>query len=452
MNRTRILVVDDEHAVMQSLVVWLKKSGYMVNGAASGPEALKLFEASPFDLVFLDMKMPEMDGLDVLRAVKESYPKTLVVMMTAYGSIETAVEAMKNGASDYLMKPLDPDLLEPLIVRLLQLRELVEENMMLRERLFEVTRFENFIGGSEAIKPVFRLISDVADTNSSVLITGETGTGKEVVAKTIHAISARKDAPFIAVNCGAFPEHLLESELFGHERGAFTGASQARRGRLELCRGGTLFLDEIGDISWRMQVDLLRVLEEKQFYRLGGETPINVDFRLITATNRDLSKAVAAGEFRADLFYRLNVIAIHVPPLRERTGDVSLLADYFLKRFNSEMKKNIKSLSRQAVEFLNSYSWPGNVRELQNAIERAVVLCKGHQIGVEELEFLHADGRIPQTDLALEQVIREHIERVMNAHNGNISRCAEILGMHRSTLHKKLKEYRLVSGVPDPAQ
>ena len=442
-QKPSILVVDDEYAVMQSLLVWLKKSGYLVRGAGAGAEALERLGEFPFDLVFLDMKMPEMDGLEVLRRIKENYPGTLVVMMTAYGSIESAVDAMKEGASDYLLKPLDPDMLEPLIARLLQLKELLEENVLLREHLSEVSRFENFIGGSDSIKEVFELIRDVAGTNSSILITGETGTGKELVAKTIHAVSQRSDSPFIAVNCGAFPEHLLESELFGHERGAFTGATQARRGRLELCRGGTLFLDEIADIPLRMQVDLLRVLEEKRFYRLGGETPIDVDFRVITATNRDLRQAVDAGTFRADLFYRLNVISIHVPPLRERTGDVYLLAHYFLNRFSNETKKNIDSLSRGAMEFLNGYDWPGNVRELQNAIERAVVLCKRRQIEIEDLAFLRIGSPGVSTDLTIDQLVREHIERVLKAHNGNISRSAEVLGMHRSTLHKRIKEFRL---------
>ncbi|MHC1724506.1 MAG: sigma-54 interaction domain-containing protein [Syntrophobacteraceae bacterium] len=314
-----------------------------------------------------------------------------------------------------------------------------------------MTRFENFIGQSDAIQKVFQLIRDVALTNSSVLITGETGTGKEVVAKTIHAVSTRSDAPFIPINCGAFPEHLLESELFGHERGAFTGAHQVKRGRLELCRGGTLFLDEIADISARMQVDLLRVLEEKRFYRVGGESPIDVDFRVVAATNRDIKQAIETGAFRSDLFYRLNVISIQVPPLRDRKGDVPLLAQYFLERFSHETKKNVDSLSREALDFLNGYSWPGNVRELQNAIERAVVLCKRRQIGVDDLSFLQTGAPGISTDLTVEQMVQIHIERVLKARDGNISKAAEVLGIHRSTLHKKLKEYGIAAPSQDAA-
>ncbi len=436
-----ILVVDDEYAVRESLLAWIRKSGYRAKGAGSGKEALESLEGVPSDIVLLDIKMPGMDGIEVLRRIKKSYPRTLVVMMTAYASIESAVDAMKIGASDYLIKPLDPDLLDPLIVRLLQVRKLLDENVFLREQLFKNTRFENFVGQSEAIQKVFHIIHDVAVTNSSVLITGETGTGKEVVAKTIHAVSPRGNAPFVAINCGAFPEHLLESELFGHERGAFTGAHQVRRGRLELCRGGTLFLDEIADISPRMQVDLLRVLEEKNFYRVGGETPIEVDFRIIAATNKDLRQAIAEGNFRSDLFYRLNVISIHVPPLRERQGDVALLAQHFLGRFSIETNKNIDSLSREALDFLNGYSWPGNVRELQNAIERAVVLCKRRQIGIEELAFLRPADDARAADLTVDQVVRNHIELVLESSGGNISKAAETLGIHRSTLHKKIKEY-----------
>lgn len=440
-----ILVVDDEYAVRQALLIWLKKSGYPVEGAGSGEEALEKLGAAPFDFVLLDIKMPGIDGLETLKLIKETYPGTLVVMMTAYASIESAVEAMKLGASDYLIKPLDPELLDPLLMRLLQVRKIYEENALLREQLSAATRFENFVGQSEAIRGVFQMVRDVAAAGSSVLITGETGTGKEVVARTIHAIGPRRDAPFIPVNCGAFPEHLLESELFGHEKGAFTGAHQIRRGRLEICRGGTLFLDEIADISARMQVDLLRVLEEKRFYRVGGETPIDVDFRVIAATNRDLMQAVEDGSFRRDFYYRLNVVSIHVPPLRDRGGDVPLLAKYFLDRFRNEMKKNVDCLARDAVDFLNSYHWPGNVRELQNAIERAVVLCKRREIRQEDLEFLSSRGPSVSPDRTVEQVVREHIESVLKAKGGNISRAAETLGMHRSTLHKKIKEYGIAA-------
>ena len=325
-----ILVVDDEFAVQQALRAWFLKSGYETAVAGSGEEAVKKLQEVPFDVIFLDIMMPGMDGLEALRQIKSAYPASVVVMMTAYASIESAIDAMKLGASDYLLKPLDPDLLDPLVARLLQYRELLEENLLLKDRMSKMVRFENLIGKSPAMQRVFDMIRDVALAESPVLITGDTGTGKELVAKAIHAVSPRCDAPFIAFNCGAFSENLVESELFGHERGAFTGAVHTRKGRLELCSGGTLFLDEIGEISLRMQVDLLRVLEEKKFFRVGGERHIEVDFRVIAATNRDLPSAIEAGRFRADLYYRLNVFSIHVPPLRERVEDISLLAQYFL--------------------------------------------------------------------------------------------------------------------------
>ncbi|MBC7358536.1 MAG: sigma-54-dependent Fis family transcriptional regulator [Desulfacinum sp.] len=436
-----ILIVDDEFSVQESLRVWFQKSGYEAEGAASGQEALEKLSREAYDIVFLDIMMPGMNGLEALRRIKEEYPGTLVVMMTAYASIESAVEAMKEGASDYLLKPLDPDLLDPLIARLMHMKELMDENVLLREQVSSMVRFENLVGRSRAMERIFAMIRDVAPTDSPVLITGETGTGKEMVAKAIHAVSPRADAPFVAVNCGAFPEHLLESELFGHEKGAFTGATQARKGRLELCHGGTLFLDEIGEISPRMQVDLLRVLDEKRFFRVGGEKPIQVDFRVIAATNRDLSKAIAEGRFRSDLFYRLNVISIHVPPLRERVDDIPLLATHFLKRYSRETNKQVDAVSREAMELLKSYSWPGNVRELQNAMERAVVLAKKRRIGLEDLAFLQAPPPLPSADMTLEEVERRHIERVLRSQSGNISRAAEILGIHRSTLHKKVQHY-----------
>jgi two-component system response regulator HydG len=439
-----ILIVDDEYAVQESLKVWFQKSGYAARGVGSGEEALQVLEEDPYDLVFLDIMMPGMNGLEALRHIKQNYPATLVVMMTAYASIESAVEAMKEGASDYLLKPLDPDMLDPLVTRLTQYKELLEENIMLREQVSRMVRFENLVGQSPAMQRVFNMIRDVAPTDSPVLITGETGTGKEMVAKAIHAVSPRCDAPFVAVNCGAFSEHLLESELFGHEKGAFTGAMHMRKGRLELSHGGTLFLDEVGEISARMQVDLLRVLEEKRFYRVGGEKPIETDFRIIAATNRDLKQAIAEGSFRSDLYYRLNVISIHVPPLRERTEDIPLLAQHFLQRFRREINKPVDAISHEALDFLCRYPWPGNVRELQNAVERAVVLSRKRRLGVEAFSFLHkAEASVPTADQTLDEVVRDHIKRVLAAQGGNISKAAEVLGIHRSTLHKKIKLYGL---------
>lgn len=443
MGQPSILVVDDEFAVQQALKAWFSKSGYETHTADSGEAALSKLEEVPFDVVFLDIMMPGLNGIETLEEIKKRYPSTIVVMMTAYASIESAVEAMKLGAGDYLVKPLDPDLLDPLVARLLKYRELLQENVLLRDQISRMVRFENLVGKSDAMQAVYTMIRDVAGSDASVLITGETGTGKELVAKAIHAVSPRCEAPFIPINCGAFPEHLLESELFGHEKGAFTGAAFARKGRLELCSGGTLFLDEIGEITPRMQVDLLRVLEDKRFYRVGGERPIEVDFRVIAATNRDLQQAIQDGTFRADLYYRLNVVSIQVPPLRQRIDDIPLLAQHFLDRFSRETNKNIDSISREAMELLCSQSWQGNVRELQNAIERAVVVCKKRQVDVEDLAFLQCSTAPPSADQSLEQVIREHIQRVLKAQGGNISKAAQVLAIHRSTLHKKLKEYGL---------
>ena len=445
MGQPSILVVDDEFAVQQALKAWFSKSGYETHTADSGEAALSKLEEVPFDVVFLDIMMPGLNGIETLEEIKKRYPSTIVVMMTAYASIESAVEAMKLGAGDYLVKPLDPDLLDPLVARLLKYREILQENVLLRDQISRMIRFENLVGKSDAMQAVYTMIRDVAGSDASVLIIGETGTGKELVAKAIHAVSPRCEAPFIPINCGAFPEHLLESELFGHEKGAFTGAAFARKGRLELCSGGTLFLDEIGEITPRMQVDLLRVLEDKRFYRVGGERPIEVDFRVIAATNRDLQKAIQDGTFRADLYYRLNVVSIQVPPLRQRIDDIPLLAQHFLDRFSRETNKNIDSISREAMELLCSQSWQGNVRELQNAIERAVVVCKKRQVDVGDLAFLQCSMAMPSADLALEQVIREHIQRVLKAQGGNISKAAQVLAIHRSTLHKKLKEYGLES-------
>lgn len=443
MSQPSILVVDDEYAVRQALKAWFSQSGYDTDTADSGAEALKKLEDAAFDVVFLDIMMPGMNGLETLEEIKKRYPSTIVVMMTAYASIESAIDAMKKGAGDYLMKPLDPDLLDPLVARLMRYRELMQENVLLRDQISRMVRFENLVGRSPAMQGVYAMIRDVALSDASVLITGETGTGKELVAKAIHAVSPRCEAPFIPVNCGAFPEHLLESELFGHEKGAFTGAAFSRKGRFELCAGGTLFLDEIGEVTPRMQVDLLRVLEDKQFYRVGGERAIEVDFRVVAATNRDLKQAVQQGSFRADLYYRLNVVSIHVPPLRERVEDIPLLAQHFLDRFSRETNKNIDSISKESLDFLRNYPWPGNVRELQNAMERAVVLCKKRQIGLGDLSFLQCGVVAPSVGETLDHVIRSHIQRVLEANAGNISRTAQVLGIHRSTLHKKIKEYGL---------
>jgi len=442
-DKVRILVVDDELVIRESLHGWLKKSGYQVETAEGGSAALAMLEKIPYDLLFLDIMMPVMSGIEVLEVVKEEYPQTLVVMITAYGSVETAVQAMKRGAVDYLMKPFDPDQLSLLTEKLMQQKRIIDENIFLREQMAEAIRFENLVGASHAMQKLFTMIQDVAQSDSPVLITGETGTGKELVAKAIHAKSARCNGPFIAVNCGAFPEHLLESELFGHERGAFTGAHRAKKGRLDLAHHGTFFLDEVGTVPLKMQVDLLRVLETKEFHRLGGTTEIAVDFRTIAATNRDLQQAIKKGEFRQDFFYRLNVISMHIPPLRERRDDVPLLAEHFLDRYSRETNKDIDTISKEAMALLKKYDWPGNVRELENAIERAVVICKKRRLGPEEFSFLAPHLLAAEETYSLEKTQIAHLQKVLKEFDWNITKAAQALEINRVTLHKKIKKYDL---------
>jgi len=442
-DKISILVVDDELVIRESLHGWLKKSGYRVDTAEGGSSALAMLEKTPYDLLFLDIMMPVMSGIEVLEVVKEDYPQTLVVMITAYGSVETAVQAMKRGAVDYLMKPFDPDQLSLLTEKLMQQKRIMDENIFLREQIAEAIRFENLVGRSEAMQELFTMIQDVAESDSPVLITGETGTGKELVAKAIHAKSARCNGPFIAINCGGFPEQLLESELFGHERGAFTGAHRAKKGRLDLAHRGTLFLDEVGTVPLKMQVDLLRVLENKEFHRLGGTTEIEVDFRTIAATNRDLQQAIKKGEFRQDFFYRLNVISLHIPPLRERRDDIPLLAEHFLDRYSRETNKGIDTISKEAMALLRQYDWPGNVRELENAIERAVVIGKKRRLDLEEFSFLAPHLSAAAETYSLEKTQIAHLLRVLKEFNWNITKAAQALEINRVTLHKKIKKYDL---------
>ena len=442
-DKVRILVVDDELVIRESLHGWLKKSGYQVDTAEGGSAALAMLEKTAYDLLFLDIMMPVMSGIEVLEVVKEDYPQTLVVMITAYGCVETAVQAMKRGANDYLMKPFDPDQLSLLTEKLMQQKRIMDENIFLREQMAEAIRFENLVGRSEAMQELFTLIQDVAESDSPVLITGETGTGKELVAKAIHAKSARCNGPFIAVNCGGFPENLLESELFGHERGAFTGAHRAKKGRLDLAHHGTLFLDEVGTVPPKMQVDLLRVLETKEFHRLGGTAEIEVDFRTIAATNRDLQQAIEKGEFRQDFFYRLNVISLHIPSLRERRDDIPLLAEHFLDRYSRETNKDIDTINKEAMGLLRQYDWPGNVRELENAIERAVVIGKKRRLDPEEFSFLAPHLSAAAETYSLEKTQVAHLFKVLKEFDWNITKAAQALEINRVTLHKKIKKYDL---------
>ena len=442
-----VLVVDDELSVRVSLQGWLKKFGCEVDVAEDGPAALKMTDEHLYDLILLDIKMPGMSGVEALKKIKEDSPGTIVVMITAHGSVESAVESMKIGASDYLMKPFDPPQLSLLLEKTTQQRRLIDENRLLRERFENRSGFHNLIGSSEAMNGVFRMIRDVAESDSSVLLRGETGTGKELVAKAIHALSGRSFAPFVAINCGAFTENLLESELFGYEKGAFTGAQGPRKGRLEMANGGTLFLDEVAEISAKMQVDLLRVLQEKQFHRLGNPNPIPIDFRLISATHTDLEERMGKGAFRRDFYYRINVISIEIPPLRERREDIPLLAECFLDRYARETAKRFSGISKEAMRLLMEYDWPGNVRELENVMERAVVLAKKAHIRPENLPFPDGRGQRPLSDSSLQTIIKDHIGGVLERSEWNLSRAADILGINRATLYRKMEKYNITRPV-----
>ena len=444
MGKTKILIVDDELIMRESLSGWLERDGHYIETATSGEEALRKLKTTRFDILLVDIKMEGMSGMDVLRHARENDPDVAIIMITAYGSISSAIEAMKNGASDYLLKPFDPNELGVLIEKIIKNQARVLENMYLKEQHKDRTRFESMIGQSKPMQEVFDLIGNVAPMNSTVLITGETGTGKGLAAKAIHTNSPRSQGPFVVVNCGAIPEHLMESELFGHQKGAFTDAKEMKKGRLELGHGGTLFLDEIGEISMRMQIDLLRVLEDRVFYRVGGTQPIEADFRVISATNRNLPEAIKAGIFREDLYYRLNVISFKMPSLRERKEDIPLLARHFLFRFSKETNRPVERIGREAMDEMMLHEWPGNVRELENAIERAVVVGKGSTVSAGDLPFFRADDSVHPRNDSLREVEKAHIASILDANHWNIARSAKRLGIDRSTLYSKIKSYRIL--------
>ena len=439
----RVLVVDDEPMVCLALTNWLEEENYFAQAVEDGPQAVKAVRGENWDIVLLDLRMPGMDGLEVLKEVKEIAPQTVVIMMTAYASIPGAVQAMKEGAYDYIVKPLDVDQLTLMLKRIVEHQQLITENILLRKRLTEQYEFEDIIGRSEAMQEVFSMIKAVTDTNATVLITGETGTGKELVARAIHSNSSQRYGPFVATSCGALPETLLESELFGYEKGAFTGADRTKKGRFELANGGTLFLDEVGDISMKTQIKLLRVLQEKSFSRLGGTEQIKVDVRLISATNRDLVAAIEEGSFRSDLYYRLNVVSIQLPPLRDRKDDVPLLAAHFINKYNVEFNKKFDRVDRKAMDFMMDYHWPGNVRELENVIERALVIDQGPQVQVKHLPFCNVESPLTEEPQSLQEVERIHIEKMLQKNDWNIAKTARLLNIDRTTLHKKIKKFGL---------
>ena len=442
-EKMSIMVVDDEEIVRESLFHWFKKYGHMVETASSGFEALDKLETYPFQLLFVDIKMPGMDGIELLEKVKTEYPDTIVIIITAYGSIESAVKAMRIGASDYLLKPFKPDQLSLVMERISHQKKLLFEHDYLKGRLEKITRFDNIIGQSPAMEHIFDLIPEVAQSDSSILLIGETGTGKELVAKAIHAKSRRAHLPFIAINCGALPDTLLESELFGHQKGVFTGATHARKGFLEVVSGGTLFLDEIGEISTKMQIDLLRVLEEKKITSIGSREPVDVDFRLISATSQDLGKGITDGSFREDFFYRINVIMIDIPPLKKRKEDIPLLIHHFLEKYGHETTKQVDRVTRDATELLKRYDWPGNVRELENAVERAVVLSQSRTLGIKDFAFLRSSPAALSRPLSLQEVEKQHIQQILEEYNWNVTQASKALEINRVTLHKKIKRFNL---------
>ena len=441
-----ILVVDDEASIRESLKDWLMEDGYSVALAIDGEDAILRVEASQYDVILLDLKMPGIDGLETMRRIKEISPDSEVLMMTAYAAVDTAVLAMKEGAFDYLVKPFDPDEIELQIKKILAHKEVILENILLRKRLEEQTQYDEIIGKSPAMQEIFDLIDRVASSDSTVLITGESGTGKELVAKAIHGNSGRCYMPFVAVNCGALPDSLLESELFGYEKGAFTGADHAKRGRFEMAQSGTILLDEIGDISLKTQVDLLRVLQQKEISPLGSESPIEVDVRILAATNRDLDASIKKGDFREDLFYRLNVISIHMPPLRERKEDIPLLANAFVKQQCMKMNREIVKISPPALRQLMDYHWPGNVRELENIIERALVIGAGKEILTDDLPFSRTDARVSDSPKSLKMMERAHILRILELTEWNISKAAREMDIDRQTLYNKMNKYAIKRG------
>ena len=444
MSARRILIVDDELSVRSSLEEWFKEDGFQVHTAEDGQAALRAMDKGPFDIVLLDLKMPGMDGIAVQKRVREIDPAATIIILTAYASVETAVEALKLGAYDYVTKPVDPDDLSNLVKNALQARELAEENVRLREKVSELTPDEPILAVSARMEHVLEMVRTVAETDSSVVITGESGTGKELVARSIHVHSRRRFFPLVAVNAGSIPETLLESELFGHEKGAYTGAQYRRKGKIELANGGTLFLDEIGDITAKTQIDLLRVLETHRFTRLGGNQEIASDFRLICATHQDLEKLVAEEKFREDLFYRINVFSIHIPPLRERPEDILPLANFFVQKYARAMGRRPLKLSKEAEAVLLAYRWPGNVRELENAVERAMVIGRGPAMQVQDLPVSarNGAGEEPQAR-SLAALEKEHIARVLGDSGGNVTQTAKVLGIDRATLYNKLKRYGL---------
>ena len=442
MTNGKLLIVDDELSVRDSLAKWFGEEGYEVATAESANQALTRVAEQVFDVALVDIKMRGIDGIELQRRLHEICPDMLVIIMTGYASVETAVVALKNGAYDYVNKPLDPEETAHLVANAMTHRKTQQENVRLKQTVAEITHPSEIVGQGAAMKRVFDAIETVAPTDATVLITGESGTGKELVARAIHAGGSRRFHPLVVIHCGALTESLLESELFGHEKGAFTGAQYRKKGKFEIAEGGTVFLDEIGDISLKTQTDLLRVLQEREFVRVGGNQTIRVDFRCVAATNKNLEQLIEEGKFRPDLFYRLNVFHIELPPLRVRREDIPLLVNHFVGKFSTEMNKKITRVAPAAMNLLQQYHWPGNVRELENAVERAMVVAQEPELREQDFTLKAKNGSVSNGDVrSLEDVERAHILRVLEECGGNQTRTAEVLGIDRVTLHHKLKKY-----------
>jgi len=442
-GQATILIVDDEFAVRDSLTHWFHKDGHIVHAAESATEALKMLQNHHIDVALLDIKMPGMDGMELQGRIHTIDPELAVIMITAFASVDTAIRALKQGAFDYVTKPIDPDELSHLVSKALEQNRLRKENTRLRDRMDDLVKPETIIGESAPIRKVLELINHVSKSDATVLILGASGTGKELIARALHANSSRRYFPIVPVNCGALPNDLLESELFGHEKGAFTGAQQRRKGRLEMADGGTLFLDEIGAINPKTQVDLLRVLETKEFTRVGGSRPVRVDFRVICATNENLIQAVQDGRFREDFYYRINVFTIEAPSLRDRMSDVPLLAAHILGRLSLQMDKRMQGFTPEAMELLMEYGWPGNVRELGNAIERAMVVGSPPLIRAEDLPLRKSTDFARAAGSSLADVEKNHILDVLEREGWNITKAAETLKIDRVTVYNKIKKYGL---------
>jgi DNA-binding NtrC family response regulator len=444
-----ILVVDDEEIARESMAAWLREDGYTVETVGSGRDALERAASKDYAIYFVDLKMPGgPDGIETMMEIRKLHPDASVIIITAYATVDTAITAMKEGAQEYVVKPCSPAEISLVVSRIIKVKNLQRENVILRKKLARQYSFHDIIGKSAKMEEIFTLIKEVASLRSTVLLQGESGTGKELVARAIHCSGDRSTKPFISVSCGALAEPLLESELFGHEKGSFTGATGQKKGKFEIAEEGTIFLDEIGDISPKLQVDLLRVLQERKFYRVGGSEELQVDVRVIAATNRNIQADVKEGKFREDLYYRLNVINMHIPPLRERREDIPLLARHFVDLLSHELKKNVSDVAESGLRILMNHDWPGNVRELENVIERAMVSCRQAVLAEEDFEFMTDIGntrrnwKVP-ANVRLDELEREVISATIKQTGGNIKQAAAILGIDRSTLYDRIKKHHI---------